>query len=51
MDGYFPKPPGDCENIENIKIDVDLSNYATKDDIKNINHVDTSKLCIKNKFI
>ena len=39
MDGYFPKPPRDCENI---KIEVDLSNYATKDDIKNITHLDTS---------
>ena len=39
MDGYFPKPPRDCENI---KIETDPSNYATKDDIKNIIHVDTS---------
>ena len=39
MDGYFPKPPRDCENI---KIEVNLSNYATKDVIKNITHVDTS---------
>ena len=31
MDGYFPKPHRDCENI---KIEVNLSNYVTKDDIK-----------------
>ena len=44
MDGYFPKPPRDCENIE---IEVDLSNYATKDDIKNITHVDASNFALK----
>ena len=44
MDGYFPKPPRDCENI---KIEIDLSNYATKDDIKNTTHVDTSNLALK----
>ena len=44
MDGYFPKPPRDCEYI---KIEVDLSNYATKDYIKNITHVDTSSFALK----
>ena len=44
MDGYFPKPPRDCENI---KIKVDLSNYATKADIKDITHVDTSSFALK----
>ena len=38
MEGYFPKPPLDCSNI---KIKVDLSNYATKAEIKDITHVDT----------
>ena len=40
MAQYFPKPyepfGGD------IIVKVDLSNYATKADIKNISHVDTS---------
>ena len=27
---------------ENIKVELDLSNYATKIDIKDITHVDTS---------
>ena len=40
MSQYFPKPfkrfRGD------IKIKVDLSNYAAKDDIKNVVHVNTS---------
>ena len=44
MDEYFPKPPSDCKNI---KIKVDLSNYATKTDIKDITHVDTSNFALK----
>ena len=43
MDGYFPKPPSDCENI---KIKIDLSNYAAKADIKDITHVDTSNFAL-----
>ena len=45
MSQYFPKPyeafSGD------IKVKVDLSNYATKADIKNISHVDTSSFALK----
>ena len=45
MSQYFPKPyepfGGD------INVTVDLSNYATKDDIKNITHVDTSGFALK----
>ena len=45
MSQYFPKPyepfGGD------INVTVDLSNYATKDDIKNITHVDTSNFALK----
>ena len=44
MDGYFSKPPKDCENIE---VEVDLSNYATKADIKDITHVDNSNFALK----
>ena len=44
MSAYFPKPPSDCKNI---KIKVDLSNYATKGDIKDITHVDTSNFALK----
>ena len=44
MSEYFPKPFSDYENI---KINVDLSNYATKADIKNITHVDTSTFALK----
>ena len=39
MSQYFPKPYEPFGGEINIK--VDLSNYATKVDIKNISHVDT----------
>ena len=32
---------------ENIKIKVDLSNYATKTDLKNVTHIDTSSFALK----
>ena len=44
---YFPKPYEAFSGDINVK--VDLSNYATKADIKKISHVDTSR-CIKNNF-
>ena len=44
MSEYFPKPQS---NKENIKVKIDLSNYATKEDIKNITHVDTSSFALK----
>ena len=42
MSKYFPKPYEPFD--EDINVQVDLSNYGTKDDIKNITHVDTSFL-------
>ena len=44
MSQYFPKP---SNHKENISIEIDLSNYATKADIKNISHVDTSNVSLK----
>ena len=44
MSKYFPKP---YSHEENIKIKIDLSNYVTKKDIKNITHVDTSSFALK----
>ena len=42
MNKYFPKL---LRNFgENIKIKIDLSNYVTKAEIKNITHVHTSIL-------
>ena len=45
MTQYFQKPyePFDGD----IKVKVDLSTYATKADIKNISHVDTSRFALK----
>ena len=45
MSQNFPKPYKPLGG--DINVTVDLSNYATKDDIKNITHVDTLMLCIK----
>ena len=45
---YFPKsyePLGG-----NINVKVDLSNYATKTDIKNISHVNTSSFALKSNL-
>ena len=49
MSQYFPKPVN-SHFSDSIKVKTDLSNYATKTDIKNILHVDTSNFCTKNKF-
>ena len=45
MSQYFPKPFRSFEGI--IKVKVDLSNYATKADIRNISHVHTSSFALK----
>ena len=45
MSQYFPKPYEPFGGVINVK--VDLSNYATKSDIKNISHVDTSSFALK----
>ena len=45
MGQYFPKPYKAF--IGDVKVKVDLSNYATKADIKNISHVDTSSFALK----
>ena len=45
MSQYFPKPYEPFGGDINVK--VDLSNYVTKADIKNISHVDTSSFALK----
>ena len=45
MSQYFPKPYEPFGGDINVK--VDLSNYATKADIKNISHVDASSFALK----
>ena len=45
MGQYFPKPFRSFGG--NINVKVDLSNYATKTDLKNVTHVDTSSFALK----
>ena len=42
MSTYYP-PYKSSSN--NINVELDLTNYATKDDVKNITHVDVSSFC------
>ena len=48
MSQYFPKPYETFGGDINVK--VDLSNYVTKTDIKNISHVDTSSFALKSNL-
>ena len=45
MSQYFSKPFRSFGG--NINVKVDLSNYATKTDLKNVTHVDTSSFALK----
>ena len=45
MSQYFRKPYEPFGGY--IKVKVDLSNYATKSDLKNVTHVDTSSFALK----
>ena len=45
MSEFFPKPYKPFMGDINVK--VDLSNYSTKTDIKNISHVHTSSFALK----
>ena len=45
MSQYFPKPFRSFEG--NINLKVNLSNYATKTDLKTVTHVDTSSFTLK----
>ena len=48
MSQYFRKPYEPFGGDINSK--VDLSNYATKTDLKNISHVDTSSFTLKSNL-
>ena len=48
MSQYFLKTYEAFSGDINVK--VDLSNYATKSDIKNISHVDTSSFALKSNL-
>ena len=45
MSQYFPKPFKSFGRNMNVK--VDLSNYATKTDLKNVTQLDTSSFALK----
>ena len=47
MSTYYP-PYKSSSN--NIKVELNLANYATKDDVKNITHVDVSSYASKNNL-
>ena len=44
MSEYFPKPNSLGANV---KVELDLSNYATKIDLKNATEVDTSSFAMR----
>ena len=48
MSQYFSKPYEPLGGDVNVK--VDLSNYATKTDIKNISHIGTSRFALKSNL-
>ena len=48
MSQYFPKPFKNFGGNTNVK--VNLSDYATKADIKNISHVDASSFALKSNL-
>ena len=48
MSQYFPKPYEPSGGDINVK--VDLSNYATKTDLKNVSHVDVSSFALKSNL-
>ena len=45
MSQYFPKPFRSSGGNTNVK--VDLSNYVTKADLKNVTHIDNSVFALK----
>ena len=48
MSQYFPKPYAPFSGDINVK--VDLSNYTTKTDLKNVSHVDVSSFALKSNL-
>ena len=49
MSQYFPRPYETFGRDVNVK--VDLSNYATKTDTRNISHVDTSSFALQSNLV
>ena len=49
MSQYFPKPFKKFGG--NINVKVDLLKYATKTDLKNVKHVNTSNFALKTNLV
>ena len=49
MSHYFPKP-FNSHFGDSIKFKIDLINYATKTDVKNILHIGTSSFALKSNL-
>ena len=49
MSQYFPKPYQPFGGDINVK--ADLSNYATKTDLKNVSHIDVSSFALKSNLV
>ena len=47
MSQYFPSYKSFKENV---RVELDLKNYVTKNDVKNISHVDASSFAIKSNL-
>ena len=47
MTQYFPPDKG---SVENITVKVDLSNIATKTDLKDVSHVDVGSFALKSNL-
>ena len=48
MSAYYPPY---ISSSKNIKVELDSANYATKDDVKNITHVDVSSFASKTNLV
>ena len=48
MSTYFPPYKSSSDNI---KVELDLSNYTTKTDLNNITHIDTSSFASKTNLV
>ena len=46
MNQYFPKP-FNSHFGDSIKVNIDLSNYAIKTDLKGVTHIDISSFALK----
>ena len=49
MGQYFPKPYEPFGGDINVK--VDISNYGTKTDLKNVSHMDVSSFALKSNLV